>query len=78
VLNLQGCNLGNTQAAAGHEPEEGGLPRCGGGGEKPVPFVQGEEVFGMHARGEDVIISIDYDFDIFSQRLNTGSLPSLS
>jgi hypothetical protein len=63
VLGLQGCNLRDAKAAAGHEPEEGSLSRSGGCGEEAVPLLKGEEVFGVHALGVDVIISIFYDID---------------
>lgn len=63
VLYLQGSNLRDAKAAAGHEPEEGSLSQGGGCGKEAVPLLKGEEVFGVHAMGEDVIILLFYDID---------------
>ncbi len=51
VLGLQGSNLRDAKATAGHEPEESSLSRGGGSGEEAVPLLKGEEVFGVHAIG---------------------------
>jgi hypothetical protein len=63
VLGLQGSNLRDAKAASGHKPEEGSLSRGGGGGEEAVPLLKGEDVFGVHAIGEDVIKYEYYDID---------------